>query len=413
MMENRLSLAKELMRENGVLFINIGDEEFANLIKLSEIVFGKANIITSFIRRKRAGGGNDSKYIAVEHDYVPVISKNIEKLKLNTLYRDLTKYKSDEYGLYLIKPLHEPTLQDSPGLHYDIECPDGTILSGKDHQWKISKEKFKELKEQNAIIFEKDKNGWVIKYKHYIDSEKGVLPSSILYNKVMNSNATSEMQALGFSFDVIKRIRPKPSSLVTHLLTIGSSKLDLIIDFFAGSGTTAHAVMKLNKEDGGRRKFILVEMADYFNTIIIPRIEKLSYSLNWKDGKPQDNDGISTFIKYYDLEQYEQTLRKCKYIKSEPFFDLDDKSIYEQYVFLKDPKLLDAMDLDYKNNKIRIRFDDIYPNIDIAETLSNLKGKWIKKITKNSVILRDDSNNEEEIRFDEIDFKTIKPLIWW
>ncbi|MGC9124128.1 MAG: site-specific DNA-methyltransferase, partial [Thermoplasmata archaeon] len=119
------------------------------------------------------------------------------------------------------------------------------------------------------------------------------------------------------------------------------------------------------------------------------------------------------FFKYYDLEQYEQTLRKCYYIPSEPFFDLDNKSIYQQYIFLKDPKLLDAMDLDYKNNKIKIRFNDIYPNIDVAETLSNLKGKWIKKINKNSVILRDNNNNEEEIRFDEIDFKTIKPLIWW
>jgi len=71
------------------------------------------------------------------------------------------------------------------------------------------------------------------------------------------------------------------------------------------------------------------------------------------------------------------------------------------------------MELDYKNNKIKIKFDEIYTNIDIAETLSNLKGKWIKRITKDSVILVDDNNNEEEIKYDSINFKTIKPLIWW
>jgi len=133
-----------------------------------------------------------------------------------------------------------------------------------------------------------------------------------------------------------------------------------------------------------------------------------------KDVKEKYNENnAGGFFKYYDLEQYEKTLRKCHYIPSEPFFGLNDKSIYEQYVFLKDPKLLDAMELDYKNNKISIKFDEIYPNIDIAETLSNLKGKWIKRITKDSVILVDDNNNEEEIKYNNIDFKTIKPLIWW
>jgi len=90
-----------------------------------------------------------------------------------------------------------------------------------------------------------------------------------------------------------------------------SSKKDqkaIILDFFAGSGTTAHAVMKLNQEDGGKRKFILVEMADYFDTVITPRIKKVAYSFNWKEGKPQDTDGIGVFFKYHTLEQYEDAL---------------------------------------------------------------------------------------------------------
>ncbi|MDP8003862.1 MAG: site-specific DNA-methyltransferase, partial [Caldisphaera sp.] len=201
--------------------------------------------------------------------------------------------------------------------------------------------------------------------------------------------------------------------LLKRVIQSTSNEGDLVMDFFLGSGTTTAVAHKL------KRRWIGVEMGEHFYSVVLPRMKKvLAYD---KSGISKDDDvkekynenNAGGFFKYYDLEQYEQTLRKCHYIQSEPFFNLDDKSIYEQYIFLKDPKFLDAMDLDYKNNKINIRFDDIYPNIDIAETLSNLKGKWIKKINKNSVVLKDDNNNEEEIRFDGIDFKTIKPLIWW
>ena len=192
-----------------------------------------------------------------------------------------------------------------------------------------------------------------------------------------------------------------------------SNEYDLVMDFFLGSGTTTAVAHKFG------RKWIGVEMGDHFDTVVLPRMKKvlaydksgISKEDNVKEKYNENNAG--GFFKYYDLEQYEQTLRRCHYIPSEPFFDLDDKSIYEQYIFFKDHKLLDAMELNYNSNKIKVRFDNIYPNIDIAETLSNLKGKWIKKINKDSVILKYDNNNEEKIKFDNIDFKTIKPLIWW
>ncbi len=108
------------------------------------------------------------------------------------------------------------------------------------------------------------------------------------------------------------------AKLVAYLSVSG----DIILDFFAGSGTTAHAVMKLNKEDSGKRKFILVEMADYFDTIIIPRIKKVAYSFNWKDGKPQDMNGIGIFFKYHTLEQYEDSLENIE-------FEEQQKTLYD------------------------------------------------------------------------------------
>ena len=114
------------------------------------------------------------------------------------------------------------------------------------------------------------------------------------------------------------------------------------------------------------------------------------------------------FFKYYELEQYEEALSKCKYSDGD-LFSVEGRSDYEQYVFMKDEKLLDSIELDYKNNKVNVRLENIYDNIDIAETLSNLSGKWIKRIEKDKVIFEDDS----EVNTRELDYRLIKPLIWW
>jgi hypothetical protein len=167
--------------------------------------------------------------------------------------------------------------------------------------------------------------------------------------------------------------------------------------------------MMLNAEDGGNRKFLLVEMAENFYTVLVPRLKKLCYALSWNNGRPCKLDGLGIFCKYYDLEQYEMALRRSIYKESHPFSVLSDKTIYQQYIFLKDLKMLNSMVVDKKNNKIRIDFTKIYPNIDLAETLSNLLGKPIKKIEKNAVELE----GSKRIEFEDIDFSMVKPLIWW
>jgi len=195
----------------------------------------------------------------------------------------------------------------------------------------------------------------------------------------------------------------KPENLLRRIIQSSTDQREWVLDFFCGSGTTVVAAHKLG------RRWIGIEMGYFFEDITLKRMKcvifgdirpKLSEDLNWQGGG---------FFKYYDLEQYEQTLRKAVYKPSHPFVDFDDKSIYQQYVFMKDLKLLDAMKLDYEDNKIKINFDEIYPNIDLAETLSNLTGKWIKKIEKNAVVFEDGS----KIYYVDIDFNLIKLLIWW
>ena len=187
-----------------------------------------------------------------------------------------------------------------------------------------------------------------------------------------------------------------------------TDKDSIVLDYFAGSGTTAHAVINLNRQDNGKRKYILVEMADYFDTVLMPRIKKVVFSDKWKDGKMQNGQGISHFIKYYSLEQYEDTLRKVKYEDSN-LFDNPYQDPYNQYVFMRDLKMLEALEIDYENNKVKVDLSKLYPNIDFPETLSNLLGKWIKKITPDYVEFEDG----EQINLKDLDYKVIKPLIWW
>lgn len=183
----------------------------------------------------------------------------------------------------------------------------------------------------------------------------------------------------------------------------------IALDFFGGSGTTVHAVLAMNAADGGKRRFVLVEMGDYFNTVVIPRVKKVAYSLNWKEGQAGDGKGPGVFCKYYDLEQYETALQKSVYGRSHPFVSFDEKSIFEQYVFLKDKKLISTVGTKLESSKVALDPTSVYPDADIPETLSNLLGRPIKRVGKNWVEFADG----ERLEFDKVDFTLIRPLVWW
>lgn len=182
------------------------------------------------------------------------------------------------------------------------------------------------------------------------------------------------------------------------------------MDFFAGSGTTAHAVMNMNR-DGGTRKYILVEMGSHFNTVVLPRIKKVAFSNKWKNGKPdlkKGGKGLSHFVKYYDLESYEDVLRRARYADADLFNNPYDDP-YHSYVFLRDLKLLEALDVDVEHNAVHLHPERLYPDIDLAETLSQRRGKWIKRITAEYVEFQDG----ERLSLLDPDWEVLKPLIWW
>ena len=300
-MKNRLEIARKLLSKKGVIFISTNDEGVYHLKLICDEIFGTDKYITNFIWKKRAGGGNDSEGVAMDHEYI-LCYGNIEGLKkLEFNEEQLKKYKYQDskfasHGPYSLKNLHDSSLQDSKGLHHDIECPDGSILLGKDYQWKCNKETFEERKADDRIVFTQDKNGkWRVEYKIYLYENKGqliydedgkiihkgIIPNALLDNVASNSDGTKDLKIL---FPETKKIfsYPKPVKLIKHLLKIVDNKNAIVLDFFAGSGTTAHATLELNEDDGGRRLFVLVEQLDYVKTLTAERVKRAIKHYNFE-----------------------------------------------------------------------------------------------------------------------------------
>jgi len=253
------------------------------------------------------------------------------------------------------------------------------------------------------ILGDKDKGLYIERYSDKMKLVKeliGKIPVMRIgdtWNDILSMIYTQLMTSENWGFET-----QKPENLLRRIIQSSTFPGDYVVDFFAGSGTTIAAAHKLS------RKWVGIECGDYVESKILKRMKTvlfgdtrpfLSKHLNWQGGG---------FFKYYELEQYEDTLRNSKYENGDLFL-IPGKDIYSQYIFMKDKKMLGNLELDYKNNKVNVNLDDIYPNIDITETLSNRKGKWIKKIIKDEVEFEDG----EKINIKDLDYKLIKPLIWW
>lgn len=271
MMYPRIVLARNMLRDDGVIFISIDDNEVAQLQKICDEVFGESNFVVQMVRKSKSGAGHDSKYLAVEYEYCLVYCKNLTCLQFNREVVDTDtdkKYKLvDEFvnrrGRYYLRDLDYKGTY-SQLLDYPITTPNGNILwsggkQGAPNTWRWSKKKFEWGVKHGFIVF-KDKKVYIKQYQ-FVDNKDEIRVRSIPYRAYMeylNSEATQEAVALfGNLFSY-----PKPVSMLKYLLNVSTGKDDLVLDFFSGSAVTAHAVMQLNAEDGGKRKFIMVQLPE-------------------------------------------------------------------------------------------------------------------------------------------------------
>ncbi|MCG2812018.1 MAG: site-specific DNA-methyltransferase [Candidatus Aminicenantes bacterium] len=274
MMYPRLYLARNLLRDDGVIFISIDDNEVSNLRKLCDEIFGEENFVDCVIWKKRYGGGAKEKYLVTLHEYALFYAKNKEIL--GELFIPLDKESVDRYyklkdenyhirGLYRTHPLEAgKAVDDRPNLIFPIIAPDGTKIM-PERQWYWNEERVKESINKGEIEFIKGKNGWTVHSKQYLKDENGEIRQAKAFSiidDVYSQHGTNEMIDIFGNAKVFSY--PKPSNLLAQIINMGTNNdsNSIILDFFSGSATTSQAVLDLNKQDNGNRKFILVQLPE-------------------------------------------------------------------------------------------------------------------------------------------------------
>ena len=331
-------MAKNLLNQSGVIFQSIDDNEQARLKLLSDGIFGEQNFVSELTIIVKPEGRRYGHF-AKTHEFAYVYSKNSNYLTLNEILAEGAEHKYfDGQGGFSLKGLRNRNVQafnstNRPNLRYpffvdeasadsngfmkvstipknDFVKVEASVINGLESVWRWGKEKSE--RENSSLLAYKGNDGEI----RIFQKERNLTQTAktVLSNKDFISNkGTKEIQDLFgkslFGF-------PKPMKLINLFCEIGSSETDLILDYFAGSGTTAHAVINLNREDNGKRKYILVEQGEYFDTVLKPRVQKVIFAKDWKDGKPQADNGefggVSQIVKVLNLESYEDTLNNLE-----------------------------------------------------------------------------------------------------
>ena len=291
MMYPRLKLARNLLRDDGVLFVSIGEDEITNLIKICEELFGESNKVATFVWKNKYGPGAFTKGVASLHEYIVCFAKNFpENVEAPLSEDDIAKYKlrDEKYGVrggYVTQPLATKSKDDRPNLVYPLVHNGKEIWPNK--QWIWERSRLQLAYDKGEVIVNEDHGVTSVRFKQYLRDENGVMrngkPLSLI-NVAFNQDGTKEIEELlgrgVFDF-------PKPTALIRHFISFilndQEDKDFVVLDFFSGSATTADAVMRKNAEDGGKRKYILVQMPE--KAPIGSKAEKEGYSTICEIGK--------------------------------------------------------------------------------------------------------------------------------
>jgi len=345
MMVDRLALARNLLSQDGTIFVSIDDNELNNLIKLLDDLFYPGNRLDrGVLIWANKGSTKGFNKIVKNHEYILGYGKNQEKVR--SLYGENFRDKLGEVEHYChmapnpgnptceitfkagcrIIGVKDQIFRDTVGDEVKLEIVSGkmefkdgvlaedVVLRGS-FPYRDQIEEFFRNKPRGIPTFDYKGQEWLEIFfnkkglPRYRKTRKTLIISSLIEEKDIPNYGIDDIKDL---FGSAVYSFPKPKELVMHLLKYFTTKADVVLDFFAGSGTTGHACINLNREDGGRRRYILVEMGDEFETVLLPRIKKVAFCNAWKDGKPVGGEGSSHIIKYQTLEQYEDTLNNLE-----------------------------------------------------------------------------------------------------
>lgn len=438
---DRLVVSRAVLSEKGVFEIAIDDEEFHRLEAIVRQVFGDENYLAN-IAIMHNPKGRDQEHVATAHEYTVVTSRSIRdvttfRLKLSEKQTEIKYSKTDGSEKYRELPLRRSgsgaKREDRPYMYfpflYNETTNKLTVIRDEEHREIYNGITFndsyvnslKEKYKQAGLIFILPirEDGSLGRWRWGIESSRKGCEEGTLFVK-MGSNPTvyqkdyaedtylpktlwygERYDASTKGTNILKDIigsnpfdYPKSVFAVEDMVTIGSQEGDVIMDFFAGSGTTAHAVISLNREADDARKYLLIEMGDHFNTVLKPRILKIIYSKDWKDGKPVSREGISHMFKYLRLESYDDTLDNLMVIRSdEQQKTLESMNVQarEDYMlaYLLNIETKDSDSLiniarfsDPFNYTLKIRKDNELKEqkVDLLETFNFLIGLYVEKV---------------------------------
>ena len=356
LMENRFELGKNLLTGTGVQITAIDDNELSNLSQILDATFVNSERKNVIVNHHPAGAGLEGANISETHEYALFVmpagekvlhgkSKNgglnkIGFIRTGTASSNLRIGRPNSFYAVIVDPLQKKVIRAEPppqGSNYPTEDTEEGFKriypksrDGTERVWRRSYESFfAELEKGNIIC----QNG----YSLYLMTEQ-----EGKHHPIFSNWFDKKYNAGTYGTNLLKDIigpndfsYPKSIHTVTDCVASVCKILEhsLVVDYFAGSGTTGHTVINLNREDGGKRKYILVEMGQYFDTVLKPRIQKVIYSKDWKNGKPLSREGSSHCFKYISLESYEDAMDNLEVkLAAEDSFDFADKGFREDYL---------------------------------------------------------------------------------
>ncbi len=282
MMLPRLKLLRELLRDDGVIFVSIDDNEVHHLRCLMDEVFGEANFVATVVWEKVYSPKSSAKYLSENHDFIVMYARDKEQFRPALLSRteeaDARYHNPDNDPRGPWKPSDLSARNPYSKGRYPITSPGGRVIPGPPagSYWRVSKERFADLDGDKRIWWGEDRNQVPAIKRFLSEVRQGLVPETIwTYKEVGHTQQARKTLLQIFPDDPLEFKTIKPVGLLRRILQIATDKDSIILDSFAGSGTTAHAVLSLNKEDGGNRRFVLVECEDYADALTAERVRRV------------------------------------------------------------------------------------------------------------------------------------------
>tara|TARA_R110002126_G_scaffold152203_1_gene299285 strand:- start:10271 stop:12031 length:1761 start_codon:yes stop_codon:yes gene_type:complete len=325
MMYPRIKLLHKLLKDDGVFYCSIDDNEHGNLKPMLDLIFGPNNFLNNVIWQRAYSPINTKKRFSPNHDFIISYAKNKSLVNLlmprtedaNDRYNNLD---NDSRGLWKSSDLSVGPIVESQV--YEITCPSGRkVLPPAGYCWRVKKEKFREMDLDNRIWWGEDGNNVPAIKRFLTEVKNGITPMTVWpYSEVGHTQDAKKEIKMLFPKSKLPFETPKPSSLMEKILSLKNNPNAIILDSFAGTASTAHAVLNLNKKDGGNRKFIMVELEDYADSITATRIKKViqGYEFTGKQKEVLKEYSINiTNLKKADkiLKQYEDFKNDEQYSK--------------------------------------------------------------------------------------------------